>query len=434
MQQLRVAIALLQFWVVALGLPVAATVFAVRTAADPRGRWPELVIAVMLAVMTGVLYHILWRYGAHPRPGGLRLNESDAPAMFAMLREIAGQAGISADIPVYVDLGAEMKMAPCGSGLRAGRALVVGMPSLLVLRVEELRTALLFLCALVRSHGVLRRWLDQTQAIVSRYMGDPDSAAPAHPVWTRIARELFRPYLKRTAALLERDEAEARETVLRALGPDALDHVNQLFTDAATLFSEFGVSDLGPVLAADRVPPVLEGFSDFLEARGRRPDEPALTILRAPWVIEHRIAADFLGEHPKFSRIQWGEVAEDALLPRWEKELESNAPALDGWTVGELPVRLRSESAEHAARRLPEGWRAEALPSFVGRALGVVLWKFGWRCTYRRAGCPLHFESRGRVVDPFDTVRRIASGELTPAEWHTFCAETGLAGVFLGPS
>jgi Zn-dependent protease with chaperone function len=75
-------------------------------------------------------------------PPSRQLKRDEAPALFAMVEELAAQAGTEAPTELYLDWLPNLAVTETGGVLRSRRVLIIGVPLVAILSVEELRAGL----------------------------------------------------------------------------------------------------------------------------------------------------------------------------------------------------------------------------------------------------------------------------------------------------
>lgn len=75
-------------------------------------------------------------------PPGLRLERSDASALFEMIDELAASAGTAPPTTVFLDVHPNLAVTEVGSVFRSRRVMVLGVPLLYLLTVSELRAGI----------------------------------------------------------------------------------------------------------------------------------------------------------------------------------------------------------------------------------------------------------------------------------------------------
>jgi Zn-dependent protease with chaperone function len=75
-------------------------------------------------------------------PPGLRLQKEQAPALFALIDDLAVRAGTAPPTEVFLDVVPNLAVTEAGSAFRSRRVLIVGVPLLYLLGVDELRAGI----------------------------------------------------------------------------------------------------------------------------------------------------------------------------------------------------------------------------------------------------------------------------------------------------
>jgi hypothetical protein len=224
-------------------------------------------------------------------------------------------------------------------------------------------------------------------------------------------------------------------------------------------------------VAAGFVPPLAEGFSDYL-LRARRPamdSEPALARLNPndshpptparlaalaaldpgppPDSEEDPAASSLLSNLPllewaalatrlaptvTLTPVTWDRAGAEVFLPAWRRTVDAHRTALAGAWLGNLADWVHAATAlgrRVAARgRKPLTDAAARATGLVllSRALGTALVAQGWTLTALPAE-PFTCRRGDATVAPYTLVEQMAGGSLDAASWARMREELGIA-------
>ncbi|MFF7648440.1 M48 family metalloprotease [Streptomyces sp. NPDC007983] len=285
---------------------VAALVIAVWSAGEPTATTPPTSVIMLCAALAPVVVALLWAVvrtarPAAPRPDAVTVSRRGAPALWAVVEELASAVGtrppdrvrLTADVNASVtDDAPFLGLAP------GGRTLYLGLPLLMGLTPAELRAVLAHeLGHFSRRHGrfgVLAHrgtagLLAARQAIVEAatannlvrmYAGGPLLLLR---LYTRVFAGLTRPVRRR-------QELEADREAARAAGPRAVADALRAALALEAAWLEFTTAHLTPMRRAYGCVP-----DDPFRAFGHMVDAPELreplAALRAR-ATEHRADPD----------------------------------------------------------------------------------------------------------------------------------------------
>lgn len=125
-----IAVALL---VAPIGLFIATHTFNIRLLFVVPFCWIPALLLLQSAVATRKPEFI---------PPPRRLTPADAPALFAMVEELATRAKTAPPVDVYLDFRPNLAVLETGSLLRTRRTLIIGAPLLFILTTDELRAGI----------------------------------------------------------------------------------------------------------------------------------------------------------------------------------------------------------------------------------------------------------------------------------------------------
>jgi hypothetical protein len=135
--------------------------------------------------------------------------------------------------------------------------------------------------------------------------------------------------------------------------------------------------------------------------------------------------------------VAWDEVGGKIWIPTWETYAGNYAKVLAGITPSSLPelsqnldafsCHLRDSDGEDLA---PEEHRQQAV-AILGVAIALALSRNGWELR-ALPGEDVICEHAETLINPFDIVPKLVSGELTPEAWQEFSVGAGIADLDLG--
>jgi hypothetical protein len=273
----------------------------------------------------------------------------------------------------------------------------------------------------------------------------------------------------------------ADELAARTIGAKPLADGLCTVHKAAPAFDFYWRSACAPVLHAGFLPPLSDGFGQFVKAssiaekmekhlqeqlaNGKAdpydthpplkeriaavaglpagPDQgedlPAVSLLEAVPVLERELMAQVAGADAaaKLKAIDWGEVGSQVYVPQWTELVRLNAKGLKGLTpeaLGKkaLNLRLFGNTLVDYSQEAPDDAHAENLANAVaGAALILLLLQRGGRLDIA-PGDDISATLGGHLVKPFAFLWALKTGELTADDWTKQCAELGIAGMDLG--
>jgi len=473
----------------ALGLMIGFYVFAVAIAlgllylpyaevAYTNRIHPKLAIFCIVGAAV-ILWSIIPRPDRFTAPGPL-LTAASQPRLFQAIQEVASATGQSMPEDVYLvpDLNAWVAQRGGIMGFGSHRVMGLGLPLLQVLSVTELRAVLAH--EFGHYHGgdtKLGPWVYKTRAAIGRTLeglAQHSSTLQQPFIWYG---NLF---LRVSHGVSRRQELTADELAADTVGARPLiDGLTRLHA-ADGLLGSYWSSEVVPVLEAGFLPPVADGFRQFiagpaaaayasrlieeaLSASDENPYEthpPLRERVQAlasfpdePPAVDQPPAIGLLADVPQLERdlmrpvaatgisplrpIRWEDVGIKVYAPFWadtRKRYEHHLPA--------TPIQDLVEGAPTMAQRLIPVARAEGediapekelavAARCLGEILADALVRAGWRIE-ARLGERIALQGPSGSLDPFRAVQLTLIGDLSSADWRRQCADLGLAGVTLG--
>jgi hypothetical protein len=384
------------------------------------------------------------------------LAPADHPRLFELIETVAAGAGHAAPDVVALTLGSGSHAAEH----RGRRVLVLGRCDLEALDCAELRALVAHELARLDAGGTpLGRWAVRTR----RRLDGPQ------PRWI----------LSRSAALfvrLTRDFAGAAELQADAdagrANPAASAAMMRKLARARIAFGLFWREELEPAIRAGYRPPVGEGFRRFVAQPGvevrvsaalerelfahtalrdrlaqfekrtadPQPSPPAMALLGDTDALENAWLAPISAVRGRpLEPLGWDAVALEVKVARWEDDVAAHAWVLaqvDAAAVPRLVADIGSFAmrlGEQAGRSLSESQRRTRAQTTLAAGLSVALMAAGWSL-HIEPGSNGVLECGDQRIEPFEAVRRLADGTLSPDEWRARCAQAGILEMPLASS
>ncbi|HEY2512711.1 MAG TPA: M48 family metallopeptidase [Polyangiaceae bacterium] len=394
---------------------------------------------------------------------GPEIHEADEPALFAVIREVAGRMKTPMPVHVYLvpDVNAFVTEVGGFLGFGTTRVMGIGMGLLHVGDVSGLKATLAHEFGhFVGSDTALGGVVYRTRAAIGQMLASLEDTVLSKPFeWYGSL------YLRVTFAVSRHQELEADRAGILLAGRDA--HIEGLTKEvrAGVLFGIFLRSEIAPLCEAGLCPQsIYEGFENFLvrfpsekvdkllaEDKTDKHDthpaltdrlafartvpdpgvardvRPALSLLRAPKAAEEKLEPYVFHElevKGALRRVAWEDVAAKFWAPRLAEEARGYAerlyPVLKagpsyGDVVRAFGAAMSPPERERLARVLEprlEGAPAfvleKAVPGILGRALGVLVGAAmverggAWETS---VGAPLTVAFEGTSHAPLDLAR-----------------------------
>jgi Zn-dependent protease with chaperone function len=461
----RVALALLLtigFYGLALG--ISAGLLLVAWLLWVNGHHVNRLTAFCVIGAGAILWSIIPR-PEHFQPPGPALEAGSNPRLFKELNDVASRVGEPMPHEVYLvpDVNAGVLQRGGFMGSRGRRVMLLGLPLLQVLTVSEMRAVLAH--EFGHYHGgdtKLAPWIYKTrEAIIRtvRQLSGSSSVLHLPFVW------YGQMFLRVTQAISRRQEFIADALAARTVGGGALTSGLRTVFGAALAYDGYWREEVVPVLSAGFLPPLADGFAQFLreprvadavnratqeemttprvhpyDSHPSLPDRikaleglppgpasvnepPALSLLENAPGIEPPLAASLLKPGaPALRPVSWRDVGIEVQIPYWEARVRREASLLAGQTVADIP------------RLMPSGkWADDARRSrfvTIGAALAVALVGGGWTLE-SLPGAPPVLHRGADSVEPFGVVEELESGKLTDEAWQERAAALGIANLRL---
>jgi Zn-dependent protease with chaperone function/ribosomal protein S27AE len=462
------------FYALALGL-AGALLWVPYAAYTYAHRIPAKLVLGCLAGAGIILWSILPRRDRFEAPGP-QLQPERHPKLFEMIRGVASATKQEMPTEVYLvgDMNAWVAHRGGLMGLGAHGIMGLGLPLLQTLGVSELRAVLAH--EFGHYHGgdtKLGRHVYQTRAAIGRTLtnlGRHGSILRLPFVW------YGRLFLRVSHAVSRRQELAADRLAALVVGARPLAEGLRKIHAAAPAFGYYWSNEVAPVLQAGFVPPLADGFQQFVNGEiGRKAlaaarerslaedegdvfdthpplrerlqalegyrqgdatgeDPLAITLLADPRALERAVIAPVLpaaGGRP-LPPIRWSEVGERVYQPIWQQETQGAAAHCSFLTVEALGTRARALAETLGAKLLPGSEATEARQLrgswALGSALAVALSQAGW-ATEAAPGEPVRMRGPAGPLDPFGAVHALVKGEMSAEAWVGECERLGIGSV-----
>ena len=458
------------FYVLALG--IAAVLFGITYLAIQGNDWTVRLALPCFFLAIAVLLSLMPRRDQFDPPGP-RLEESAEPRLFAFIREIAGDMHQRMPDDIYLDHDANIWVAQRGGTLGFGgrRVMSIGLPLLQALPAAEFKAVLAHEFGHYTSHDVkLGPWLYRTARAMSHTLeGLDDSLLRAPFEWYNNI------FLDLTFAISRRQELIADAAAARVAGATAMTCALRRVNAVAPAYRLYFQRDVFPVLRAGFLPPIAQGFDQFLltprsrdfatlhisaaqrPRKARRHDthpplserlealgssgaaavlpdviEPTSMLLSSPDGFTNELMRRALGERTihALTPIQWRDVATTVYADRWRMATAHSRPVLSRVMLEKFPAN-RNAFMALAGHLHVVGFSEQRLGHVVailGGAVAVRMLDAGWEAEVLPGRAPA-FLKDGERFEPFEAIRNLEDGTLSLEEWSRRCAAVGLSGA-----
>lgn len=397
----------------------------------PVGRWatghgfPIFWGIAMVIAGVCILASLVPRRDPFHEPGPA-LTREEQPELVGLVEDVAREVGHPMPDRMYLDPDANAGVLEHGRPLgRKERILVLGLPLLELLTVDQLRAVLAHEFGHYAGGDTrIGRWVYRTRRTILRTVESLDwrTDADDDDGWfergIRAPFELYaKLFVRITSAVSRREEFAADAVAIRVAGRDA--HVGALRRVAAgaPAYNAFWDDELVPALNSGVRPPVGEGFRRFmstelvdkavtevlegrleqaahdpydshptlrqrLEAVGADPHEdpvsdgpPAASLLRDHDRVEHDLFLALAGPDAEQLRpVRWEDL-DDVWLDGYRRLVAEFGTVLDGKTLGDLPDLVRNvPNLAMALRRRHEDIPGDAeAKGLAGQLLGAAM-------------------------------------------------------------
>jgi len=420
-----------------------------------------------------ILWSILPRIDRFTPPGP-RLEPDRNPDLFRQVNDIARQVDQKPPDDVYLLPEVNAFVAQRGGllGIGSRRVMGIGLPLLQILTVPQFRTVVAHEFGHFYGGDTrLAPWIYRTrQSIIRTVMSLGNS-------WLQFLFVAYaRLFLRITHGISRNQEFVADRLAAQTAGSRPLVQGLRAVAGAAPAFQAFLRNEVAPTVDAGYRPPLVEGFSLFLnepsvtqvieqsvahqiETAGTHPYDthpslkeriaavealppgpdapeqtPALALVRNVPELERALFAQLMGpdEAAGLKPIAWQNAATDVWLPFWDKAVSGYTAGLKGVTAASLPGFLQSPGElsariqQSAGRLLAAEDKARAVTHITAMTLALALARQGWTLD-TSPGAQVSLQQSDARIEPFVDVARLASGELPAAAWQALCDQAGIA-------
>ena len=254
----------------AVSLMIGFYVFALTIAAVllwlPFASWEYIGrIPIKLALMSaGAGLTILWALVPRPdrfAPPGPRLEESEHPRLFALIRDVAAatQQEPPSDVYVLNQMNAWVTHRGGMMGFGSRRVMGIGLPLLQAVSIPEFKAIIAHEFGHYSSGDVaLGPWIYKTRAAIMRTIVGVHKTIVAAPfIW------YGNQFLRLTHAVSRQQEFIADQVAARVAGARAQARALRRVTAATPLYPSYFNSEVMPVVQAGFLPPIAAGFEEL---------------------------------------------------------------------------------------------------------------------------------------------------------------------------
>lgn len=465
------------FYLLALGIasallwiPYAELVYAHRVT-------PKLAIICVVGGLA-ILWSVLPRFDKFTAPGP-QLQREKYPKLFAELESVAQatQQAMPAEVYLVPDVNAWVAQRGGIMGLGSRRVMGLGLPLMRILTCSQFRAVLAH--EFGHYHGgdtKIGPWIYKTRGAIGRTLHSLGDGS-----WLQAPFRWYgNMFLRITHAVSRRQEFVADELAARAVGAKPLADGLRSVHKVAPAYDYYWRSECAPVLHAGFLPPLADGFNQFINAANiaqkmdlhlevqladgkvdpfdthpplkdrvaavahlpagpeLAEDLPAVSLLEDVPGLERELVTQLAGPETaaKLKGIGWSEVVPQVYSPQWTQLVQLNVVALEGVTPEALvtvagDLKTFGLTLVDYAKEKPEAEQAEELANgVVGAALTLLLTQSG-ATLHTAPGEEISLTHNGTEVKPFGLFSALQKGELTAETWRAQCAGLNLAGVDL---
>ena len=423
---------------------------------------------------------VLW--AIIPRPDkfedpGPRITAHDHPELFKLIQQVAHSTGQERPQEVYLvnDVNAFVSQRGGVMGFGSRRVMGLGLPLMQALTVDEFKGVLAHEFGHYHSGDVaLGPWIHKTRAAIGRTLDQLSDS---------VLRYIFYAYgtmfLRVTHAVSRRQEFIADEIGARVAGANAMISGLRKLGGASVAYQGYWYSELSPVMQAGYVPPIMSGFSSFIqrpqitammsnvsadEEKGSKTEpydthpslaervraleklptqaqldgRPAISLLASVGEWERRTLATLSADFGRLKPIDWTGVTSAVYVPMWKKRIDQDGALLDDYTIGE-PPRTKEELLQ-IGRGILKGAAGQDDDQCLGVAWQLIVAAFcltlaplGWSAE-TQPGEEVVLRRGNTVLRPWTELRDLMDGRTALADWKTSCALVGIDMLPLRPA
>jgi Zn-dependent protease with chaperone function len=408
---------------------------------------------------------------------GPQLKPDKYPKLFKELKEVADatQQAMPAEVYLVPDVNAWVMQRGGIMGIGSRRVMGLGLPLMRILTCSQFRAVLAH--EFGHYHGgdtKIGPWIYKTRGAIGRTL-----SSLGHGSWLQAPFRWYgKMFLRITHAVSRRQEFVADDLAARTVGSkpltDGLCNVHKV----APAFNYYWHNECAPVLHAGFLPPLSEGFHQFVKSGGiaekmdkhleeqlangkadpydTHPplkdriaavsclppgpalpeDLPAASLLEDVPTLERELMVQVAGAEQvaKLKAIGWGDVGSQVYVPQWTQLVRLNAAKLKGVTpesLSKVATDLKNvgKSLVGYSRETPDDKNAENLANAVaGAALILLLVHRGGQLN-TAPGDIVSVTLKGHQVKPFLLLQALKTGETMAEAWEKQCVELDITGV-----
>jgi heat shock protein HtpX len=447
----RVVLALVlmvSFYVLAIGVALLLLVFAYTQVVYLHLRVFKLILFCIAGALT-ILWSLIPRRDRFVPPGPQVAAQSE-PALFDMLRAIASSTDQPMPAEVYIvpDVNAFVAQRGGMMGVGTRRVMGLGLPLLQAVTVQELKAILAHEFGHYHAGDVaLGPWIHRTRAAMERTIRQLSGNRLQH-----IFIAYGKLFLRVTHAVSRRQEFIADELAARVAGGRPLASALRKAQATAPAFIAYWTSEVMPVIGSGYLPPVMNGFAQFVEVKGisdgmkalvaasetessadpydthpplkqrlaalaafpeSQPadDRPATALLSSLDSWETQLLSAMFGgvRLGELKRLDWPAVVERVYVPGWRKVVADNLKIIEGLTLCSFPLTRAALIGRGRGDIMGEDRIAHAT-QIVVTALALSMVDAGWQAE-SRPGRPVVLRRAGAEPVSFGDLVSLVSGE-----------------------
>lgn len=453
-----------------LAVAVSAALLAVGWFAIVEGHAAGLKLG-FLAIGGGLT--ILWslrpRRDVFEAPGS-ELTRADQPEIFAVVESVAQATGQAMPDVVYASGDFNAAVANRGGffGFGGRRVMIIGLPLVHSVSVDQLRAIL--------AHEFGHYGGGDTQIGRMVYRSRVSLARTLAALKGRAYEVIFAWYggmlMKVTSAVARQQELAADQFAARATSTASMVSGLEVTDWQGLAFSLYMGSNVQPMIASARRPPICAGFVEYVKRPSVRPhvellskffgqfrsdfdahppiaervaalnvnpqpvsgtpdSRPASTLLRQVDVLESRAFRQSNGDNLSLLKTaNWSEFLPVVRQPFWRDQIKQNLSVLAIADIAALPetradrIALGRQLTDPQAKLADEDDLDSRIHVALHSALCVRLLELGWTPCEEPADRVV-FTRDGFTADPFAMLNRTDNMD---SGWRAFCAKAGLSG------
>jgi Zn-dependent protease with chaperone function len=422
---------------------------------------------------------------------GLLLERENHPRLFAMIDEIAQQLNEPLPAEIYLIGNANAWVADRGGwmGFGSRRVMGLGLPLLAALNVSQFKAVLAHEFAHYYGGDTkLGPWVHRAQMAMVHTFQNMGSVGKAmrfaimqglYVIVFGILKAYWKLFLRAINFVSRRQEFRADELACYVAGPDALVSGLRGIHGTNLAWPAFINTELEPMLEMGYIPPIAQGFAQFLTAssiaeevkkqiakeeqggktepfdshpplkdriaaaqslnmlsppRDRGPAFDLLSNLGSEEVRFLQVMNPDMTKKP-FKIVGWEEHAPVVLIPAWSRSVSEYSHLLNGMTIGNVPTSLGQIPLIAPQIRDPEGMlltpeqRIQRARSLLATALALALVQAG--ATVHSMPGEFHLTIGGEQLNPFTVMLQLSDGAISKEDWLDKCKSLGIEDIAL---